>query len=158
MNQTIMTETTLPQMPDEEFVEKFESCALPGECFHHEDHVRLAWLYLCRYTLIDALVKFSEGLKRFALSKGKPGLYHETITLAYLFLIHERLKRCGARQNWQEFAEANRDLLDWQNNVLKKLYREETLFSEFARRVFVLPDKPAGAAESAANSSLASLA
>jgi hypothetical protein len=158
MNRTLMTEAPRPQMPDEEFIEKFENCTLPGECFHHQDHVRLAWLYLRRYTLMDALVKFSEGLKRFALSKGKAGLYHETITLAYLFLIHERLKRCGARQSWQEFAEANRDLLDWQNHVLKKLYREETLFSEFAREVFVLPDKNAGTAESATNACLTSLA
>jgi hypothetical protein len=157
MNQPAMTETNQPNLQDEEFIEQFENCTLPGECFHHQDHVRLAWLYLCRHTLMDALVKFSEGLKRFALSKGKAGLYHETITLAYLFLIHERLKRCGAQQNWQEFADANADLLDWQNNVLKKLYREETLFSEFARKVFVFPDKSVNAVESAANSEMASL-
>jgi hypothetical protein len=158
MNQTSLTKTTQAKLQDEEFIEQFESCTLPGECFHHQDHVRLAWLYLCRYTLMDALVKFSEGLKRFALSKGKAGLYHETITLAYIFLIHERLKRCDARQSWQEFADANTDLLDWQNNVLKKLYREETLFSEFARSVFVFPDKTANPVELAANSSLAGLA
>lgn len=158
MNQTTMTETTQLTLQDEELIEQFESCTLPGECFHHQDHVRLAWLYRCRHTLMEALVKFSEGLKRFALSKGKAGLYHETITLAYIFLIHERLKRCDAQLNWQEFADANRDLLDWQNNVLKKLYREETLFSDFARKVFVFPDQSANAIESAASPSLASLA
>jgi hypothetical protein len=130
-------------MKDEDFIEQFEACALPGESFHHQDHVKLAWLYLNRYSLIDALIRFSEGLKRFANSNGKANLYHETITLAYLFLIHERLKRCDTEQSWQEFAEANTDLLDWKNNVLKKFYREETLFSEFARSVFIFPDRGA---------------
>lgn len=138
---------------DEEFIEQFESCSLSGEAFHHREHVRLAWLYLCRYSLVEALVKFSEGLKRFALSKGQAGLYHETITFAYLFLIHERMKRSPAQENWQEFADGNGDLLDWRNNVLKRFYREETLGSDFARSVFVLPDRTAGAASSATNSS-----
>jgi hypothetical protein len=127
-------------MQDEEFIAQFESCRLSGDNFHHPDHVRLAWLYLGRYSLLDALIRFSEGLKRFALAKGNPGLYHETITIAYLFLIHERIKRSDTRQNWQEFAQANSDLLDWKNNVLKVFYREETLFSDFARKVFVFPD------------------
>jgi hypothetical protein len=128
------------KLQDEDFIEQFERCTLPGESFHHQDHVRLAWLYLSRCSLIDALTKFSEGLKRFATAKGNAGLYHETITIAYVFLIHERIKRSGCGQSWEEFADANVDLLDWKNNVLKVFYREETLFSDFARNVFVFPD------------------
>ncbi len=128
-------------LKDQDFIEEFETCALSGESFHHQDHIRLAWLYLCRYTLIDALIRFSEGLKRFAIANGKANLYHETITLAYIFLIQERMKRCGIEQSWQEFADANADLLDWKNSILKTYYADETLRSEFARSVFVFPDK-----------------
>lgn len=128
------------KLQGEDFIEQFESCTLPGESFHHQDHVRLAWLYLSRYSLIDALTRFSEGLKRFATAKGNAGLYHETITLAYVFLIHERIKRDSSGQSWEEFANTNADLLDWKNNVLKGFYREDTLFSDFARKVFVFPD------------------
>jgi hypothetical protein len=141
MNQTKRVKMNQAKLQDEDFIAQFESCTLSGENFHHQDHVRLAWLYLCRYSLIDALIRFSEGLKRFAISKGKAGLYHETITIAYIFLIHERMKRNSIEQSWQEFADDNTDLLDWKNNVLKGFYREETLFSDFARSVFVFPDK-----------------
>jgi len=127
-------------MPDEEFIQKFEACTLPTDCFHHRDHVKMAWLYLQRYSVLDALIKFSEGLKRFASAHGKTNLYHETITWAYIFLIHERMKRVGERQSWEEFVAANPDLLDWQNNILKTYYHGETLRSELARRIFVLPD------------------
>jgi len=50
------------------------------------------------------------------------------------------MKRAGGRQSWEEFVAANADLLDWQNSILKTYYREETLRSELARRVFVFPD------------------
>ncbi|MCI0697421.1 hypothetical protein L0337_36115 [candidate division KSB1 bacterium] len=130
-------------MKDEEFIKQFEACTLPTENFHHRDHVKLVWLYLQRYPALETLVRFSEGLKRFAAANGKHNLYHETITWAYVFLIHERLKRAGGKQRWEEFIAANPDLFDWQNNILKTYYRDETLRSELARKVFVFPDQSA---------------
>jgi hypothetical protein len=128
-------------MTDEEFVARFEGCNLANESFHHEDHVRMAFLYLCRYPVLEALIKFSAFLSRLADAKGKPGLYHKTITGAYLLLIRERMARAGREQSWTEFAAANADLLNWKDNVLKKYYQDETLSSDLARRTFLLPDR-----------------
>lgn len=135
-------------MNDPEFIAQFEACRLSAAGFHHQDHVRLAWLYLDRAPVLEALTRFTEGLKRFAAANGKPGLYHETITWAFIFLINERRARFGRQHNWNEFAAANADLLDWQNNILKRYYRAETLGSEMARRVFVMPDRSAGESNS----------
>jgi hypothetical protein len=128
-------------MNDEEFIERFEAATLPNSGFHHRDHIRVVWLYLRRYSVIEALAKFSESLKHFAAANGKPNLYHETITWAYVFLIHERMQDNGREQSWQEFVESNEDLFTWKNSILKAYYREATLGSELARRVFVLPDR-----------------
>jgi hypothetical protein len=128
-------------MTDEEFIEGFESCTLVGADFHHRDHVRVVWLYLRSNSVLETLVKFSEGLKRFAAANGKPNLYHETITWAYVFLIHERMQRDGSEQSWPEFVEQNPDLFDWKDNILKAYYEDETLRSERARRMFILPDR-----------------
>ena len=127
-------------MSDEEFIRNFEACTLPSEGFHHEQHVRVVWLYLRRYALLETLARFSEYLKRFAAANGKPNLYHESITWAYVFLINERIRRNGSYQNWEAFAAANPDLLDWKNSVLKTFYREETLRSDLARATFLFPD------------------
>ena len=126
---------------DEEFVRQFEACTLPAECFHHRDHVKLAWLYLQRHSLLETVQKFSEGIKRFAAAHGKSDLYHETITWAYVFLIHERRQRAGGEQSWEAFGAVNPDLMNWQTSILKSLYREETLRSELARRIFIFPDR-----------------
>jgi hypothetical protein len=128
-------------MKDEEFIQRFENCTLPGENFHHRDHVRVAWLYLRSYSVLDTLARFSAGLKRFATANGKPNLYHETITWAYVLLINERTERGGREQGWAEFVDANADLFDWKNSILKSYYRDETLRSEMARKVFLFPDK-----------------
>ena len=128
-------------MHDEELIERFESCTLSGADFHHRDHIRMAWLYLRSNSVLETLSRFSEGLKRFATANGKPNLYHETITWAYVFLIHERMQRHGREQNWPEFVDRNADLFDWKDNILKSFYQDETLNSETARRMFILPDK-----------------
>lgn len=127
-------------MTDEQTIEQFEQSIAPGGSFHHADHVRVAFAYLTRYPFLEAVEKFSAALKRFALAQGKPGLYHETITWAYLFLIRERLARVGQTLSWEEFAEQNPDLLVWNEGVVQA-YRKETLASDLARRVFVLPDR-----------------
>jgi len=136
-------------MTNQEFIERFEDCSLPAEGFHHREHVRIVWLYLQRYPLLETLTRFSESLKRFAAANGKPNLYHETITWAYAFLINERMERNGRAQSWEDFVLKNADLFDWKNSVLKSYYHEETLRSELARKTFVFPDNscpsPSGA-------------
>jgi hypothetical protein len=128
-------------MTDDEFIAKFENCSLSNESFHHSDHVRMAFLYLCRYPALEALQRFSASLTRFAAAHGKPHLYNETVTWAFLFLIRERMVRADCEQTWLQFAARNSDLLQWNNNILKKYYREETLKSDLAKRAFVFPDK-----------------
>lgn len=128
-------------MSDAEWIEKFERCAISNESFHHADHVKMAFLYLRKYSPLEALERFSAALARFAAAAGKPHLYHETVTWAFLLIIRERLARFAAPPDWNEFAAQNADLLTWENNILKKYYRPETLQSDLAKRVFLFPDR-----------------
>ena len=127
-------------MSNEELIRRFESDAVPEDSFHHADHVRLAFAYLSEHPVLPALEKFASALKRFAAARGKTQLYNETITCAYFFLIHERMAQCEG-EDWEEFACRNRDLLVWKEGILNRYYREATLQSDLARKVFVLPDK-----------------
>lgn len=123
-----------------ELIRRFEGDLVPEDSFHHADHVRLAFAYLCEYPVLSALEKFASAVKRFAAARGKTQLYNETITCAYLFLIKERMARCK-ETTWEEFASQNSDLLVWKGGILNRYYCEATLKSDLARKVFVLPDK-----------------
>jgi hypothetical protein len=123
---------------DDEFVERFEACAL--DPFRHEDHVRLAWIYLGRCDLLDALERTTVGIRRFATAHGAADRYHETITVAFVLLIADRVARAAAGQSWDDFAAANPDLFDWKSGSIRPYYRPETLGSDLARRRFLFPD------------------
>lgn len=128
-------------MTDDEFIAKFEDCSLAGRPFHHADHVKMAFLYLNRYPALEALQRFSSSLAKFAAAQGRPDLYNETITWAFLLLIRERMARTGDKQTWEQFAAGNADILNWKENILKRYYREETLGSALAKGTFLFPDK-----------------
>ena len=124
----------------DELIFRFESNADLDRPFHHADHVQLAFAYLEKYSVLLALEKFSAALRNFATAHGKTQLYHETITFAFFFLIRERMARMEF-VGWDEFVHANPDLFIWKDGILTRYYQEATLKSDFARTVFVLPDK-----------------
>jgi len=128
-------------MDDELLIRLFEAGEVPPDGFHHRDHVRVAWWYLRRHSLPEALERFSVALRHFAAVQGKPMLFHATITTAFVLLIHERLASSGREVGWDEFAAQHSDLLTWRPSVLDRYYTTETLASERARQTFVMPDR-----------------
>jgi len=122
----------------------FRAGTLPTDRFHHADHVRMAWVYVREYGLDEALRQFAGDLKRFAVAKGVPGLYHATITTAYLALLAERAAATPT-DDWDVFAAAHSDLLRWKPGVLDAYYSPERLGSPAARAQFLLPDRAPGA-------------
>jgi hypothetical protein len=123
---------------DSEFAQAFERCEIPGADFHHREHVRLAWIYLREQPPLAALARFTQSLKRFAAFNGHPELYHETITWAYLLLIHERMEQHPA-DDFATFETANPDLFAWKPSILSRYYDQETLDSPLAKRGFRMP-------------------
>lgn len=113
-----------------------ENGALEPSAFPHSEHVRLAYGMLERYPFGEAVSRFSRGVKLLAAKAGRPEIYHETITVAFMAVIGERRARAGS-SNWRKFKANNRDLFD--KRCLAKWYGAEQLGSELARRTFCLP-------------------
>ena len=126
---------------DEPLLRAFESGVVPDGGFHHAQHVRVAWNYLRQQPLPSALERFQTRLRAFANAQGQPTLYHETITVAYVLLIAERLYEAPADEGWDAFAARNVDLLAWKPSILDLYYRPETLWSARARASFIMPDR-----------------
>lgn len=104
--------------------------------FPHRDHLRLAYEMLERHPFAETVSLFSTALKKLAAKGGRPELYHDTITVAFLALIAER--RASANYgSYASFIAANPDLLD--KHCLKRWYDSSRLQSEMARRNFILP-------------------
>jgi hypothetical protein len=132
-------------MTDDEFLTALERCELPSEAFTHAAHLRAGYLYLCAGGFDAALGRMRAAVQRYAAHLGRPDKYHETITVAYLALIHERLSERGGAGDWPSFQEQNPDLL--QRDLLLRHYRRCELESDLARQVFILPRRGAAVEE-----------
>ena len=125
--------------PDELIAALDESRLSRGE-FGHKEHVATAWYYARALPPLEGLAALSRRLLDIATRQGVPERYHETVTCAWYFLIRERMERLGPDASWDDFVSANPDL--FAGSALDPYYRPETLRAdEFARKVFVLPDR-----------------
>jgi len=107
----------------------------------HLEHVMIGWHFARTRPAPEALAELARGIQELAVALGKEGLYHETLTWAWFALIRERVERIGADASWDEFAASSPDLLS--GAAIDALYDRETLRSPLARRVFLLPGRPA---------------
>ena len=128
-------------MTDDEFLAAFEACTLDE--FHHRDHVKVTYLYLRRHPLHDAIAKVRAGLQRLAAAWGAPvddleRGYHETMTQAWVRLVHLALSDDGAAQNADAFCDEHPKLME--KKYLELFYSRERLKSWEAKRGFVEPD------------------
>ena len=126
-------------MNERDLVAGIEDCTIGAEHFRHSDHVRLAWIYLRDYPLLEAIARFTAALRRFAAHHGVAEKYHATVTWAYLLLIHERMRR-GEPQDWERFRDENAAIFVRSPSILDRYYARATLESDVARKGFVLPD------------------
>ncbi len=118
------------------------ACFADGSCetFSHADHVHVAWLLLGERELDDATDAFRQGAKALAASRGRPEMYHETITCAFMRLINQRMESQQRAANWPEFKAQNLDLLEADCGAIRKRYRPETLDSPKARLCDLVED------------------
>ena len=132
-------------MKCEELIQALEDCALPAEAFDHRAHVQAGFAYLQAHGYAGALAAMARSLRQFAAHQGKQGLYHETVTAAFLALIHERMAEdfiaeggdFTRKLEWESFAARHPDL--FASDLLARYYSKDTLRSDLARRCFVLP-------------------
>lgn len=127
-------------MDERELFERFVDTSLPAGQFHHHQHVHVAWMFVRKHGMPAALAEFTAAIKRFADAKGATGLYHETITWAFLLLIADRQARTPV-ETWEEFEKNNQDLLAWRPSILDRYYSKELLASDLAKKAFLMPDR-----------------
>jgi hypothetical protein len=110
-------------MNDDAFLNAFETCAL--EEFHHRDHIKVAYLYLRRYPLAEAIAKVRSGLQSLAAAWAAPvddleKGYHETMTQAWVRLVHLKLIDPRTVECADAFCDRHPDLM--QKNRLEMFY------------------------------------
>ncbi len=124
-------------MQDTDFIARFTSGELPPAGFDHESHLRAACLLLRDRPFLEACIAMRDGLGSIARQAGRPQLYHETLTVAFMAIVADRMTGCVG--DWRALVATHPDLFD--RALLGTHYSPERLASPEARRTFLLPDR-----------------
>ncbi|MBS0373638.1 MAG: hypothetical protein JSR73_03605 [Proteobacteria bacterium] len=128
---------------DRDFLSRLEDGTLAPSEFSHRGHLRAGFLYLRQHDFPGACVAMKRSIQAFAARLGKAGLYHETMTIAYLALMAERLAEEPAGLGFEAFLERYPELTSVE--YFRRYYPAGELDSPEARVTFVLP-RPRGPA------------
>ena len=122
---------------DRDFLARLEAGTLPPAEFGHRGHLRAGFLYLRRHDFPGACVAMKRSIQAFAQQLGKATLYHETVTVAYLALIAERLAEEPPELDFDAFLARYPELTS--HAYFRRYYPAGELDAPEARATFVLP-------------------
>jgi hypothetical protein len=122
-------------MTDQEFIDAFVARRLAPAGFDHRTHLRAAFLLLRSRPFLEACIAMRDGLQALAGKLGKPDLYHETVTVAFMALVAER---SSGADDWEGFIAAHPELC--RRGLLDSYYSAALLASGAARKTFAMPD------------------
>jgi hypothetical protein len=128
--------------PDETFLGEFEAQRWPLEKWHHRDHVKLAYLYLRRYSFDEAAERIRRGIRAHNAARkiddSPTSGYHETMTGAWLRLIDLTIREYGPAEDADAFVAQHPELME--KKTLRLFYSQERFMSPEAKVRFLEPD------------------
>jgi len=129
-------------MSDAAFLKAFEDCTLPFAEWKHRAHLKVAYLYLRQQPFAQALERMRTNIQRYNAATNTPESlergYHETMTVAWLRLVHFTLCEYGPAARADEFLDTQEHLLN--RKALRFFYSRDRLVSLRAKSEFVPPD------------------
>jgi hypothetical protein len=129
-------------MDDDSFLHAFEAASIPAESWTHDDHIRMAYLYLRDQSFNLALGKIRVGIRNLNENLGIPysltSGYHETMTIAWAKLIRGSMTGHSKTLSSIEFLDTHPELRE--KALLREYYSPELIMTEKAKVDWVEPD------------------
>ena len=129
-----------PSDNDLTYLDNFNKLLISPDSFHHREHLRIAYILICKYGVKEACSMLGKGIKAFLDHAGVDGSkYHETLTCAWILAIYHFMNLSGDSYGFKEFIANNPVLLD--KNLMNSHYSKSILMSKKAKQKFIKPDK-----------------
>ncbi len=129
-------------MDDTTFLHRFESADFGCDEWKHRHHVKIAYLYLLDSPLDVAIDRMRDGLNNLNARHKVPDAidrgYHETMTEAWMRVVHATLKNFGPKESSDAFCDEHPHLL--QRTLLRLYYSRGRIMTAEAKTHFVEPD------------------
>jgi hypothetical protein len=106
--------------------------------FPHREHLRMAFEMLRRHDFAASVHLYSAALRAMTARAGKPEAFNQTVTIAFLALLAERMHE-SRTSDFEQLVQQAPALLN--KGSLTLWYSEARLTSRAARQYFLLPDR-----------------
>jgi hypothetical protein len=137
---------TAPFLADlDGFAARFTACKINRDEWTHHAHLAVGAWHVHRYGPDEALTRLRAGIRTLNESFGNRNTatdgYHETITVAYVHLIADFVRRCPAGMPLEERVSLLVRGPVARKALLLRYYSEPLLMSAEARARWVEPDR-----------------
>lgn len=124
---------------DQEFEHQFEKYQLKPCMFSHEAHLRLAYIHIQKYGVVQAEINMCKQIKEYAESLGVYDKFNKTVTIASVKVMNHFLKK-SLTDNFTdmmiEFPKLNSNFRE----ILGQHYGFNVFGDKRAKKEFVEPD------------------
>jgi hypothetical protein len=130
----------MPEMPIT--LDAFDACAIPIESWNHRAHLTVAYLLLRTHPVEIAIDRMRAGVQKYNAAHGivqtPTGGYHETLTVAWMQVIHTTIGAYGPGDGPDDFFAQHPHLLS--KVMLRLFYTRPRIMSDAARYGWIEPD------------------
>lgn len=126
-------------LSDSEFKLQFVDCTLNPELFSHEAHIRLAWINIKQYGMVQAEKEMQNQLQNFVNHIGVKGKYNKTLTIASMKIVNHfilKSKSETVKEFLLEFPKLNTSFKE----LISAHYSFDIFDSEKAKNEYIMPD------------------
>ena len=127
------------ELSDSEFEKQFINCELNPEIFTHEAHLRLAWIHIKKYGIVEAETNIQCQLREYVKSVGSENKYNTTLTLAAVKAVYHFILKSDSN-SFQEFMIEFPRLKNNFRELMSCHYGFDIYNSEKAKMNFLEPD------------------
>jgi hypothetical protein len=130
---------------DDTLLRRFEDLTLPFEQWTHRTHVKVAWIYLSRHPLDEAIGRMRAGIKVYNAANDVPEGpmtgYNETTTQAFMRImdaVRQAYEPVFPAADADTFCDTHPQLMS--KHILRLFYSPERRMHPDAKARYVAPD------------------
>ena len=113
---------------------KFESCVFQAAEFNHARHLTVLVWYLSRLSFEAAFEAMRASILNFSGQHGKSGIYHQTITIFWVRLVHNYIHQRPSAAPLYVLA----------NEVIDRFSDKNLIFTYYSRDRLLSPEGKSG--------------
>jgi len=126
-------------LSDTEFEQQFNNCTFHPVDFSHEAHLRLAWIHISRYDILQATKNITTQLEQFVNFVGAKDKYNLTLSVAAIKAVYHFWLKSNS-DNFSDFILEFPRLKYNFKELMACHYGFDIYNSDQAKRAFLEPD------------------